>query len=231
MDSSSLSFLSDRIQQLPYLFVALLAAFTLHEYAHAAIATLLGDPYPKREDRLTLNPLSHIDPQGFLLMIFVGVGWTKPVYLDEGSYKSSNDYVLANLAGPLMNLLLAFITILLLPAFSWLISLIVLHYPSLLPFLAKLWQIFQNFSSIFIQINIFFLLFNLLPLPNLDGFHLWKNLSGNHRGFSTFFENPLVSLGFIILIITGIIPINSFVRLIVKGIVDITFTFISYWAS
>ena len=91
-----------------------LIAITGHELAHAWVSTRLGDPTPRYEGRLTLNPLAHLDPIGTLLMIFTGFGWAKPVGVNPMYYKDrKKGMALVALAGPMSNFLMAFIGILL----------------------------------------------------------------------------------------------------------------------
>ena len=92
---------------------AVLIALTFHEFAHAYIAYKLGDDTPKYQGRINLNPLSHIDPVGFVFLIVAGFGWGKPVQIDprnfNGKYSISKAEAIVSAAGPITNLLLAFV--------------------------------------------------------------------------------------------------------------------------
>ena len=90
---------------------ALLIAISFHEYAHARVSYALGDPTPKWTGRLTLNPLAHLDPIGLLMLWLVKLGCAKPVMVDPRYYAKKNGSVLTSLAGPLMNFLRAFVTL------------------------------------------------------------------------------------------------------------------------
>lgn len=131
--------------------VAMVPAFVLHELAHAWVAVTLGDPTPRRQGRLTLNPLKHLDFIGTILLLTQGFGWARPVEVNPGNFRSpirDNAYVAA--AGPLTNFLLALltaITLLALRPASWAISL----------------------GSEFFAINVALFVFNLIPIPPLDG--------------------------------------------------------------
>ena len=131
---------------------------TVHESCHALVAQLCGDSTAKEQGRLTLNPLKHIDPLGFLMLIFVGFGWAKPVQFNEQNLKNpKTDVIKIALAGPLSNALIAMILSILFVLLSSAIS------ANLIIF-----QIFR--SAIFINWALF--VFNLIPLPPLDGSHL-----------------------------------------------------------
>src|SRR5690554_6555482 len=88
---------------------AVLLALAIHEYAHAAAAVRLGDPGPKFDGRLTLNPLAHLDPVGTLMLFFFSFGWAKPVMVNPARFKNPRrDMMGVALAGPVSNIVLAF---------------------------------------------------------------------------------------------------------------------------
>ncbi len=151
----------------------IIIGLSFHEFAHAYVSDRLGDPTPRLQGRLTLSPLPHIDIIGFLLLILAGFGWAKPVQVNPSHYRNPRrDEMLVSVAGPTMNLLLAF-------AFGGIIR---LH---LTPFVFNLLYplskgfVYYSLENIFIfalRINIVLMLFNLLPIPPLDGFHLLSNI-------------------------------------------------------
>lgn len=145
--------------QEPILFIlwvaAILIALSLHEYSHALVGTLLGDPTAKRMGRLTLNPAAHVDALGFLALITVGFGWGKPVPFNAYNLKNQRwGPVLIALAGPAMNLVLAIISGLTLRL--------------LLPGLGAENLLIQ-FLELLAYLNFGLMLFNLIPIPPLDG--------------------------------------------------------------
>lgn len=139
-----------------------LLALTVHEFSHGWVSSKLGDPTPKYQGRLTLNPMAHLDLAGTLLMIFTGFGWAKPVQVDPRYYKNTKrGMALVALAGPLSNFLLMVIGLL-----CW-YALIVLG------FYVNINESLQNALQLFIQIFIYrnagLMVFNLIPIPPLDG--------------------------------------------------------------
>lgn len=141
-----------------YIVVAALFAIILHEIAHGLVSTWLGDPTPKRQGRLSLNPLKHLDPIGTLCLIFFHVGWAKPVVVNPDYYKNKKrGMALVALAGPLMNFLLAIFSIIIMAIFVK-----VNAYSNVL-------IIIYNFLLYFSVINLRLGLFNLIPIPPLDG--------------------------------------------------------------
>ena len=141
-----------------YIVVAALFAIILHEIAHGLVSTWLGDPTPKRQGRLSLNPLKHLDPIGTLCLIFFHVGWAKPVVVNPDYYKNKKrGMALVALAGPLMNFLLAIFSIIIMAIFVK-----VNAYSNVL-------IIIYNFLLYFSVINLGLGLFNWIPIPPLDG--------------------------------------------------------------
>jgi Zn-dependent protease len=146
---------------------AVLIGLTIHELAHAWIALKLGDDTPKLLGRVTLNPLRHIDILGFVLLVVAGFGWGKPVIINRNNLKHPfRDDVLIALAGPASNLLFAVVLVLVLRV--------------LFVFAAvRSSSLFSTVIStlfVFISMNVSLGLFNLLPIPPLDGSHLLVNL-------------------------------------------------------
>ena len=101
-------------QTLIYVVPALLIAISMHEFAHGYMSYLLGDPTPKMDGRLTLNPFRHLDVWGTLCLLVFHVGWAKPIRVNTRNYKNKRrDMILVAAAGPLMNFILAFLFMLL----------------------------------------------------------------------------------------------------------------------
>lgn len=142
--------------------ITLLIAFTCHEFSHALTAVLLGDNTPKRDGRLSLNPLRHLDPWGCVLLILVGFGYAKPVRVSQYAVtrKVKAGMVLVAAAGPLANLLLAVLGSVLLRAGV---------FPNVQPFGVSWLPKPAYFLNQFIWTNLSLLVFNLIPLYPLDG--------------------------------------------------------------
>jgi Zn-dependent protease len=150
-----------------YLFV-LLTAFSVHEFAHAWTANYFGDDTPRQNGRLTLNPLKHLDPLGSILLLLVGFGWAKPVPVNPYVLQRRSPAALmwVSLAGPMSNLLMAIIVAI--PFRLGLVS----SLDAQLALVTKSQHFLPTISQVlyvFIQVNLFLMLFNLIPLAPLDG--------------------------------------------------------------
>lgn len=146
-----------------YLLPALLIGLVFHEAAHAAVAVWRGDETPRRDGRLSLNPRNHLDPVGTIAIFLIGFGWAKPVRINPYRMGSRFDPALVGLAGPLTNLLLA----------------IVLAIPIKLGLRAGIanfgsppWRLL--YTAFFL--NVLLAIFNLLPIPPLDGYNVAASL-------------------------------------------------------
>ena len=166
---------------------ALLIALTIHEFAHAWMADRLGDPTPQLQGRLSLNPLKHLDPVGTLMLVFFRFGWGKPVEFDPYNLRHPRrDAALISLAGPAVNLILATG-----------LALVLKFSPS---------SLFSLFLYPVILININLAIFNLLPVPPLDGAKiLYGILPG---GWADEYNDFMGRYGTILLILL-IIPIGG----------------------
>lgn len=137
--------------------VALVVAITIHEFAHAYAADRLGDPTPRVQGRLTLNPLAHLDPLGTLMILIARFGWGKPVVFDPFNLRHPRrDAAIISLAGPISNMILATILS------------VVLHSFLVTPYAMLVYIIIQPI----IVMNVVLAIFNLVPIHPLDGFKI-----------------------------------------------------------
>jgi Zn-dependent protease len=163
----------------------LLFAITVHEYAHGRAALALGDPTAKLQGRLTLNPLPHIDPFGAICLFLFNFGWAKPVPVNPIYFRNiRRDTIRMSLSGPLANLAAA------------------LAAGLLIRFLLLPIAVYQHLLLWLLLLNIGLGLFNLIPIPPLDGSHVLENLlppgaAQKYRQFGRY--GPMVLLGIVLL--------------------------------
>jgi len=178
---------------------AVLWAITVHEFAHGIVAYKLGDPTPKITGRLTLNPFVHLDLIGFLALLIVHFGWAKPVLVNPQNFRKLSQKtgeVLVAFAGPFANFLSAFVSILLLK-----------HIPfsSLPPNISEPLYYMIGYS---VLINVAFGVFNLLPIPPLDGSKILEAFLPPKLYYS---YKKIEPYSFIILIILIISPVLKWI--------------------
>lgn len=196
-----------------------LIAITFHEFAHGFVAYKLGDNTAKNEGRLSLNPLDHLDPIGSLMLLFAGFGWGKPVHVNPRNYtrkiSMEKGEAIVSAAGPIMNFLLAIIFTLIYYAIykfagSQLLS-------------STVGGIIMLLISYTISINIGLGVFNLIPLPPLDGSKIIMPFLP-YKAKECFTNNEqLFSLVFVVLWITGIAGtiISPAINLVTTGILSL----------
>ena len=192
--------------------VGLILAITIHEFAHAFTAEKLGDPTPRLQGRLTLNPLKHLDPLGTLMLLLTRFGWGKPVQFDPFNLASPRrDAALISLAGPVSNLLTA----------TLLSLLIRLSYFGLGPHPAIALEVIFT-PTIFLSVAL--AIFNLLPIHPLDG---GKIITGFlPKDLAAEWDHILNQYGFIILIllilpISGISPVSALLTPVISFIINL----------
>ena len=156
-------FTREGLIQFIYTLPALLLSLSVHEYAHAWMAYKLGDISQKIRGRLTMDPTKHIDPFGFICIALLGVGWGRPVMVDDRNFKDrAKGTMLTSLAGPVANILLALLLTLVLKV------LIMVGAVDLVA-TSKVVEILVSMLLLTIQFNVIFGIFNMIPLPPLDG--------------------------------------------------------------
>lgn len=190
---------NNRISPLYFIFfiISLLISLTVHELAHAYTSYKLGDSTAKIDGRISLNPLNHIDPYGFLAILIVGFGWAKPVMMNPYNFKNYRDGIFFTaLAGPVSNILMAIVGMLI--------------YNFNLPLIG------QEFLSVFININIILASFNILPIPPLDGYKVFSRILSNKLYYQAeFYERKYGFIILMVFLISGLLrtiwfPVYSF---------------------
>lgn len=170
--------------------IVLLVAFTVHELAHAVTADRMGDPTPRSMGRITLNPLKHLDPFGTIMLLISGFGWAKPVMVNPNNLKGNprTSMAIVAAAGPLSNVVMAVLGSI--PFWLGLVEFTFRSSNDVLPSPDYL-------LSQFVWLNVVLAIFNLIPIPPLDGF---KILMGILPPDISYQLRPLEQYGFIILI-------------------------------
>lgn len=190
-------------------FLALIIAITIHEFSHAFVADRLGDPTARSQGRLSLNPLVHADLFGTIIFPLLSaltglptIGWAKPVPIDPYNFRNpKKDEILVSLAGPASNLLLA------------VIFAIFLHFSP--------YHALNTIYFILIVINVSLAIFNLIPIPPLDGSHLLLNLLPEES--SQQWREAFEKYGFIILLVVLFLPFggSNILNIIMSPIINL----------
>lgn len=191
------------LQTIISICIAFAVAITVHECAHAWVANLLGDPTAKHEGRLSLNPLRHLDPLGTLTLILFRFGWGKPVPVNSYNLRHPlRDNALISLAGPASNLITAAVLVV-----------IVKHI--LILFSGPIAEFVMQTAVITVSINIVLMLFNLIPLPPLDGSKLlFLALGKRGEGISQWLEEKGPPVLFAVIIFSSYLGLPIFKYLI-----------------
>lgn len=193
--------------------VAALLCFTVHELCHGLTAYKLGDPTAKNAGRLTLNPIRHIDWFGLLLMITVRVGWAKPVPVDMRNFKHpKRDMALTALAGPLSNFVLAWVFLLLVRVLGWVMGLVGAVSP--------VWLYVLSFFLQAALLSVGLGVFNLIPIPPLDGSKVLFSLFPNKIYYTILrYERYIMALVFVVMW-TGIlnVPLSYVMTGVLRGL-------------
>lgn len=183
----------------------------VHEAAHAWAAVKLGDATPKWNGRLTLNPLAHLDPFGSLMILLFGIGYAKPVPINPFNFRNRRrDMALTALAGPVSNLLLAFISIVLFRVITLVCG---LHITATEVVYMQEWQLIVYqiatvvFMGVLAPVNISLAVFNLLPLPPLDGSRIFGALLPERWTSWMDRYHQYVRLALLLVIVTGILDV------------------------
>jgi Zn-dependent protease len=201
------------LKSMIYTIPAILLAITAHEFAHGYVSYKLGDPTPKMDGRLTMNPLAHLDPWGALCLVVFRMGWAKPVRINTAYYRDKKKgTILVSLAGPLMNFFLAFVAMLIYGLFY------------------KAENSYGIWFYYLAVINVGLGTFNLIPLPPLDGSNILQELFPKVRGFYYKIRRYAMPL-IVICVVTGIlrIPLNQINSAVMNGMWKIIKKILKIW--
>lgn len=216
MLSGGLTFQEALMQVLAVVMVVFLI-LPIHELAHGFVAYKLGDNTAKNNGRLRFNPMAHVDPIGALMILFVGFGWAKPVPVDPRNFKNpKTGMALTSLAGPVSNLICAFLgalinQILYILAVGQILS-------------SAIYTPLAIFFAYFVSINISLAVFNLIPIPPLDGSKILFAFLPDKIVYKIYQYEQIINLLLIVLICMGALtgPLSFFTNLVLDGIYNLT---------
>lgn len=196
-------FFGSSITTMAATLLAVLLAITFHETAHGFVAYKLGDPTAKNQGRLTLNPIAHLDPIGALMMFVAGFGWAKPVPVNPFYFEGDRNkgMMLVSIAGPLTNLVLSFLAYFIYAAGE------------------GFWDIpFLNvFLTQMILLNVYLAIFNLIPIPPLDGSKILAGFLPRNMAYQ--YLNTVEQYGFLILMVLIIFNITDMILVPIANLV------------
>lgn len=201
-----------------YVAPVVLLAISMHEFAHGYVSYKMGDPTPKLDGRLTLNPFKHLDVAGTLCLLVFHMGWAKPVRINTAYYKNKKrGTVLVSLAGPLMNFAIAFLSIL--------IYGILAKYGNSNSIVVYMAGMLSYYSAV---VNIGLGLFNLIPIPPLDGSNVLSELWSGVEQFYLKIR-PYRSMILVVLLVSGILsrPLNMANHVMLNGMWKVVQTFLN----
>lgn len=182
--------------------VIIFLAQPVHEFAHGWVAYKLGDTTAKFQGRLTLNPMAHLDPLGALSILLFGIGWARPVPVNPYNFKHrKRDMAITALAGPLSNIIVSILLVIVLNIFYLIFGFSV-------PM-----QYFTIFVQYFVSINCVLAVFNLLPIPPLDGSRIFGAILPDRWAFKMAQYEQYIRFGLFILLFTGVLsPVIRFLQ-------------------
>ena len=214
ISKGSLDFMMILVNILASLVVIFLI-MPFHEWAHAFVAYKLGDTGMKYRGRLTLNPIEHIDPIGALMIIFLGFGWAKPVPIDDRNFKNPKVGMgISALAGPLANFLAAFVG-------GFIYCGLLFFFPEFMYF-NKIGQYITLFFSYYIFLNVTLAVFNLVPIPPLDGSKILFMFLPDNVVRALYKYERFFYIAIIALLWSGFIPISTISHFVTGFILWVT---------
>ncbi len=204
-------------------FVVIFLTMPIHEWAHGFVSSRLGDPTPRYQGRLTLNPMAHIDLMGALGILLFGIGWAKPVQVNARYYKNPKlGMAIVAAAGPVSNIIVAYISLLLSNLMLYINSAISTVYYSSSYTIPLLISIFFQYIAL---INISLAVFNLIPIPPFDGSRILFTFLPQKYYFQIMRYERYIFIGLLLIIYTGVLDLPLQIAN------DIVFSFINNLAA
>ncbi len=205
-------FFGSSITSIVATLLAVLLAITFHETAHGFVAYKLGDQTAKNQGRLTLNPLAHLDPVGALMMFIAGFGWAKPVPVNPFYFNGdrTKGMMLVSVAGPLTNLILSFAAYFIYAAGGGFVT---------VPFM-------NVFLTQMIVLNIYLAIFNLIPIPPLDGSKILAGFLPRAAAYK--YLTTVEQYGFVILLVLIVFNITDMILVPIANLVLNLFSMILF---
>ena len=195
--------------------VILLLCLPVHEFAHGLVAHWCGDDTAKWHGRLSLNPFRHLDLWGTIMILTVGMGYAKPVPVNSRNFRNyKRDMILVALAGPLSNFLMAAIA-----TFLYLLVAYTATYSAVI-------QMVLDLLRIIINVNISLMVFNLLPIPPLDGSRLWSSLLPGRWAYTLEQYSRYITMGLFVLLFTGVLDMPLYY--LRSGVFNLLFSIFSW---
>ena len=198
--------------------VILLLCLPVHEFAHGLVAYWCGDQTAKWHGRLSLNPFRHLDLWGTLMILAVGMGYAKPVPVNSRNFRHyKRDMILVALAGPLSNFLMAAVAM-----FFYCLLIADVAVPNASMYLVLV----MDLLSIIINVNISLMVFNLLPIPPLDGSRLWSSLLPGRWAYTLEQYSRYITMGLFLLLFTGALDLPLYY--LRSGVFNLLFSMFSW---
>ena len=200
MPDNIISKLTELLLTVPIVLISL----TVHEVAHGYAAYKLGDDTAKERGRLSLNPLRHLDPIGAICMLLFGYGWAKPVPINCARFKNpKRDMAISALAGPTSNFMMAFFA-------RFIVLTLYSNFPAVEGFLFNLLYVTLIFFEFFYILNISLCIFNLIPIPPLDGSRILLLFLPEKHYFGIMRYERIIMLALLVALSIGLldIPLN-----------------------